>query len=115
MTYAWIKLPEPPQGRMWCVACVAFGKARINKEYGPQIVALENDGKDENFLFEPQQFPHLELATVRGLCAQLQQFGIVDLCWTHVAGVEVRAVSPLDPAFQQGPPVPAGLLKGGRS
>lgn len=113
MTRVWIDLPAPPDHKMWCVACVTFGRARINQEYGEQIRALEADGKDEDFWFKPK-CPQLEPAVVRGICAPLQQMGILDLCWTHVAGVQVEMISPLDPRFQQGNIVPPGLLPGKR-
>ncbi len=111
MTNPWIKMPAPPQGKVWCVACVAFAKAKINDEYGPQMVQLANDGQEGDFWFEPRAL-HLEPATVRGLCGQLQQLGLVELCWTHVAGIAVQQISPLDPQYQQGVPVPPGLLRG---
>ena len=112
MTRVWMDLPAPPDHKMWCVACVTFGRARINQEYGQQIVALENDGKDEDFWFKPN-CPHLETAVVRGICAPLQQLGIMDLCWSHVAGVQIQTVSPLDPQYQKGGAViPPGLLRG---
>lgn len=111
MTRVWIDLPRPPEHRTWCVACVAFGRAWVNQEYGEQIRALESDGKDEDFWFKPRS-PHLEAAAVRGVCIPMQGWGVLDLCWTHVTGVEVQAVSPLDPRFQQGQPGPPSLLMG---
>lgn len=113
MTNAWIDLPRPPEGQQWCVACVMFAKARINTEYGHQITSLAADGIDEDFVIKPARPPRLEVAVVRGLCAQVQQLGILDLCWTHVAGVQVQAVSALDPAYQKQPvQIPPGLLRG---
>ena len=111
MTRVWRDLPAPPDHKMWCVACVMFGQAQVNREYGEQIKALEQDGKDEDFWFKPKA-PHLEVAVVRGICPLLQQLGVLDLCWSHVAGVEIQAISPLDPRFQQGNVVSPGLMPG---
>jgi len=113
VTNPWIKLPEPPNGRQWCVACVAFARAKMNEEYGPQMVELSNDGQEGDFWFEPKRSPHLEPAVVRGVCGPLQQLGILDLCWTHVAGIVMQKISPLDPQYQGAPvAVPPGLLRG---
>jgi len=109
MTNTWLAMPEPPGGKQWCVACVMFAKARINSEFGQQIITLAEDGKNEDFELTPARMPRLEVAVVRGLCGQLQQFGILDLCWTHVAGLAVEKISPLDPQYHQ--PVPPGLLR----
>ena len=113
MTNVWITLPDPPPGRQWCMACAMFAKAVINDQYGPQILTLAQDGKNEDFELTPAAVPRLEVATVRGLCAQLQQIGIMDLCWTHLAGVAIQQVSPLDPQYQKGG-MPAGLILGKR-
>jgi hypothetical protein len=113
MTNVWITLPEPPPGRQWCMACAMFAKAVINDQYGPQILTLAKDGKNEDLELAPQVVPHLEPASVRGLCGQLQQLGIMELCWTHLAGVAIQPISPLDPQYQQGG-MPAGLITGRR-
>lgn len=116
MTTAWLDMPDPPPGRMWCVACAMFAKAVVNNQMGATIERLAADGKDEHVRLKPIM-PHLEPASVRGLCAQLQQLGITDLCWTHLAGLELQIISPLDPRFNGAgnmAPVPPGLLPGKR-
>jgi hypothetical protein len=112
MTVAWLDLPDPPPGRMWCQACVMFGKAEVNNAMRETVAKLNADGKDVQVRLKPV-IPHLEMASVRGLCGQLQELGMLDLCWTHVAGVEVKEVSALDPRFNgAGSIVPPGLARG---
>lgn len=112
MTVAWLDLPEPPPGRSWCMACVMFGKAQVNNQMHEHVARLAADGKDGEVRLQPV-VPHLEPATVRGLCSQLQDLGILELCWTHVAGIELKAISPLDPRFNgAGNGAPPGLRPG---
>jgi hypothetical protein len=116
MTTAWLDLPDPPPGRMWCVACAMFAKAEVNTAMADTVNKLAANGKNEHVRLKPV-IPHLEPASVRGLCGPLQQFGIMDLCWTHLAGFELQVVSPLDPRFNGAgnmAPVPPGLLPGKR-
>jgi hypothetical protein len=65
MTTAWLDLPRPPDGEMWCVACAMFGKARVNNQMAATIARLAEDGKDAHVRLKPP-VPPLEVATVRG-------------------------------------------------
>ena len=114
MTTAWLDLPGPPPGQMWCIACAMFGKALVNNQMAAAVATLAADGKDEHVRLQPV-VPHLEPATVRGLCPQLQELGVIDLCWTHLAGVEIQEVSALDPRFNgagNAMPLPPGFKRG---
>lgn len=116
MTIAYLDLPEPPPGRSWCMACAMFGKGLVNIQMADTLAKLAADGKDVEVRLKPV-VPHLEPATVRGLCPQLQELGILELCWTHLAGVEIKEVSALDPRFNgagNAVPVPPGLMRGRR-
>jgi hypothetical protein len=108
MGYVVIDLPLPPEGGQWCEACAMFLKARINEEHGEQIQKVMADGHD-NLTIRPK-IPGgaLQPAAVRGICAELQNFGMLFVCWLHLGGVTVQRVSPLDP----GGALPPGLLKG---
>lgn len=117
MSTVWLDLPDPPPGRMWCMACVMFAKAEINNQMAETVAKLNADGKDAHVRLKPV-IPHLEPASVRGLCGGgFDSLGMMDLCWTHVAGIQVQIVSPLDPRFNGAgnmEPVPPGLLRGKR-
>jgi hypothetical protein len=97
------------------MACAMLGKALVNNQMAAAVAKLAADGKDQEVRLKPV-VPHLEPATVRGLCPQLQELGILELCWTHLAGIEIKEVSALDPRFNgagNAVPLPPGL-RGGR-
>lgn len=112
MSRNWITgMPDPPEGKMWCIACVLFAKGEIDTDLEEQFEASNKDGKkDHDQWFAAKSSYPLQVAVVQGPCAELMQLGILNLCWTHVAGVKIKPVSGLVPAA----PIPPGLLRGAK-
>jgi hypothetical protein len=109
MSYIVVDLPEPGPGQAWCQACAMFLKQAVNTAHRQRITGALADGKDDVVRIRPKHpAGSLQLAAVRGICAELQQFGMLDLCWYHLGGVALVPASSLVP----GQLPPPGLIKG---
>jgi hypothetical protein len=107
VSFVVIDLPAPPDGEKWCQACAMFLKQAVNAENREAITGALADGKAGTVVIRPKYRPgHLQAATVTGICAELQPFGMLELCWYHLGGVALQA-----PGLQGSGPLP-GLIKG---
>jgi hypothetical protein len=87
-----------------------FLKQAVNTEHRERVTAALADGKpDEAVVIRPKfKAAALQPAVVRGICAELQPFGMLDLCWYHLGGVALQPASVLE----SGGPIPPGLIRG---
>jgi hypothetical protein len=104
----WINGPRPPGDSVWCTACAMLAKGLINEEHKAEGEKIVTDGKSNANprWISPVRWLPLQPAVVRGLWDMMPQLGILDLCWTHVAGASWEHVSTLA--------VPPGLAPKGR-
>jgi len=104
-------MPAPPDGEAWCQACAMFTKHKVNAAFDTLIKDLLADGKDEGHVIRPDRAltRQLQVAVVRGICGELQPFGMLELCWYHLGGVSIETGSPL---AQGGIIMPPGLKRG---
>ena len=110
MSSVWITgMPVPVEGEIFCTGCVMLAKGIINERYraeGEKIVADGKPNTHPRWLDVSGYTLPVQLAVVRGLWDMMPQLGILDLCWTHVAGASWEHVSSLA--------VPPGLAPKGR-
>jgi hypothetical protein len=104
----WVSGPPPPEGEAWCTACVMLCKGMINEAHRAQGERIAADGKPNTHpvWIAPKETLPIQVAVVRALWDMMPQLGILDLCWTHVAGASWEHVSSLA--------VPPGLAPKGR-
>jgi hypothetical protein len=95
--------PPPPEGQRWCVMCLMLAKHAITEKAGPdRLIALARDGKKGVHWVPWDRDGFLLPAYCRGF-TEMPQLGIVDVCWTHLAGGVGEASSLL---------IPPGLHRG---
>lgn len=103
--------PEPPADAEhgWCTMCLMLAKTRIGKQNFDAINAAVNDGHGrDKVAWIPwdksiELFPGWYYAV-----SDWPALGLLWLCWTHVAGMQVERVSPLLGADG----MPPGLIRG---
>lgn len=98
--------PDPPDGQVWCLACLINAKKQIierAEEAHPDWPDLVKDGKNQIKWIPWDREIHLHLAVTKGLTEDTR-LGMVDVCWTHLA------VPPPDRG--QVSHFPSGLIKG---
>lgn len=103
-------LPPPPPGQEWCLPCAIYLKTAIATECKAGIEAIAKRPGEGTTRLE-HRAPHgweLQPAVLRGICAEMQQLGIVPVCWDHLA--MIGRASPL--AMNGGGQLPPGLLRG---
>ena len=110
MSRVWVTgLPDPPEGKQWCAMCVMLAKGIINGQHAQEVAELAADGKDGDRWFSAREPFPLQAAQVRAMVAEMPQAGVLDVCWTHAAGITVKPQSPIAPANG---PLPPGLIRG---
>ena len=94
--------PEPPEGRIWCAVCamqykqtyLAANQAAIQMAQKPNAHRIGNPRFDIT-----QDRGELKIAVVRSLTILGPQFGVMDVCWSHVVGLDMRqGLMPANPA-----------------
>lgn len=110
MSRVWITgLPDPPDGKQWCVMCVMLAKGIINERNARAYAEVNADGKDSDQWISVREPFALQPAQVRAIAAEMPQAGVLDLCWTHAAGITLKAQSQI---AQANGPLPPGLIRG---
>ena len=102
-------MPFPEPGEKFCTACMMLAKGIINERHraaGEKIVADGQPNTNARWLDASDYTLPVQSAVGRGLWDMMPQLGILDLCWTHVAGASWEHVSSLA--------VPPGLAPKGR-
>lgn len=98
--------PQPPEGRSWCVVCAMQYKFGGVTKHDRAIKAHEQSNTS-GAIVRPPRFsladqpgtPELAVAVTRGISVLGAQFGVLDVCWSHVVGLDLR--SGLMPATPQ--------------
>lgn len=94
--------PEPPEGRIWCAVCtmqykqvfIAANQARINTAQQGDEHLVRNPRFN---LTDRQQ--ELKLAVTRTISILGPQFGVLDVCWSHAVGLDMRqGLMPANPS-----------------
>lgn len=111
MSYIVLRMPEPEYEEPWCQACAAFLKALVNDAHGEEIRTALANGKAGAYIIRPDvPAGALQPAVVRGICAELQQFGMLDLCWHHLGGITIDQSAPS--TLARGGQLPPGFARG---
>ena len=105
--------PDPPKGLSWCQACLYREKGRLLRRIQAETAKLLNDGNEtaEKWFAWPAD-AKLYPARYRGVNVEYLQLGQLDLCFSCLAGIEVEAVSALDPRRGGSIQLPPGFQRG---
>ena len=106
-TVLMINGPVPPEGKEFCIICVALTKDRAEKHFKREIEeGLRNMKTSEPLVLDMSEakLPDPQFAEVVGVSI-MPQFGLVRVCWGHIAPMQLSAL----PAALQGqmPGVPS--------
>ena len=90
--------PEPPEGRIWCAVCAMQYKNGGVKHFARQIDAHEKLTGTNGALVRSPRFDltaqpgkqELAVAVTKGISILGPNFGQLDLCWSHVMGLDLR-------------------------
>jgi len=102
--------PTPPLGQKWCFVCAYTWKNAVNEKHKDQIDLAGLAEDTETVVIdaaEDPDTPPLEVAVATGLNGLLAQFGVLDLCWSHLNGIQLQTASGLHL------PPPGGGMPGG--
>jgi hypothetical protein len=90
--------PVPPEGSSFCAVCAALWKSAVVN--GPAKPAIEAaTAKDNGVLtwIDLEKHAHAvkglarpQLAVTRFVYQPMMQMGLMDLCWSHTMGLEVK-------------------------
>lgn len=101
--------PTPPAGRKWCFVCAYTWKAAVIDRFAEQIKFAEDqpDGAVVTIDAETaENLPPLCVVVANGLYLPLQQFGPLEVCWTHLNAIQLKTASGLAlpvPGMPMGP------------
>jgi hypothetical protein len=98
--------PDPPDGRVWCVMCLMLAKNQITSAH-PELAEVQASSKTLTHYVAWDTTIMLMPAMTKGI-SDVPQLGVVDVCWTHLAGIKVGQASPL----VLGNGMPNGLVRG---
>lgn len=106
-----IRFSEPPEqadGLPWCTFCLMLAKSQINAAHKEELEKLANDDHPKAVHWVPWDTSITLLpGRYRGL-SDITALGIVDVCFTHLAGLQLQTMSPL--VRPDG--MPPGLIRG---
>lgn len=91
-------LPRPPQGYIWCTACVAFYKARFVAHHQEALTELDKDGLNDLVDFKKdgtEDCGMLEIAVTESLWMNMTSVypGPVPMCWNHAMPVQIQVTN----------------------
>lgn len=99
--------PAPPEGCTWCAVCAMQYKNGGVEHYAQQINAHEKQAATNGALLRSPRFDltaqpgiqELKVAVVRAMSILGPNFGMLDVCWSHVMGLNLRSggVLPANP------------------
>lgn len=104
--------PQPPQGRVWCAVCAGGYKHAGVAAQRDAINRAQNgngtpSGKAPRFTLGkplmssvgPLDGAELALAVTRGLSTLGPNFGVLDVCWSHLIALDMTggAIAPASP------------------
>jgi hypothetical protein len=89
--------------------CLMLAKARLNAG-SPDLQQLARDGHPDKEHWVPWDRGIKLLTAYHQAISDLPQLGLIDLCWTHTAGLSVQPASQL--AVPNGGQIPPGLIRG---
>lgn len=92
------KGPVPPVGEKYCFVCAFTWKLAVNGLHAEEIDAA-NAAPDGSSIVVidglSDDVPHPALAVAQGINGALPQFGILDLCWSHLTAIKLQTASGL--------------------
>ncbi len=102
--------PVPAEGTQWCAPCVMLAKQALHDEHLDGMREALADGRPgiKTWHITPGQ---LEPAITTGIWGDAPNMPPMPVCWTHAAGINLKARSALE--LPNGAvPLPKGLIKG---
>jgi hypothetical protein len=113
------KGPQPALGQKWCTVCAFTWKLAANDRHAQEI---EDAGKASDGVIvvidatADEELPPVAPAVAIGIYLPLQQWGPLELCWTHLTAVRLQSTGGLHlpPPGMPGVPGGMGLNGGGR-
>ncbi len=102
--------PQPDDGRQWCAACVMLAKQELHDDQLPAMQGALRDGKTGTILFHANSTA-VEPAVTLAVWGDAPNMPPMPVCWTHAAGINLKARSPLE-VPNGAIPLPKGLIKG---
>lgn len=94
--------PAPPEGHYWCSICAMFGKQAFIEANQEAIQAAHRGSDDDppiRFDMGTLDGSELRVAVTRAFSPQMPQLGLLDLCWSHAAGIMpmIGGITPASP------------------
>ena len=106
------KGPTPPPGEKFCFVCAYTWKNAVNEQHAEEIeqAGKASEGTIMHIDGTQDDAPGPALAVAQGINAALAQFGVLDLCWSHVTAIRLQTASGLAlPPPGGGMPMPPGF------
>jgi hypothetical protein len=105
--------PVPPEGEIWCAVCAAMYKAQCLSMLTEEVKAAEANRKPGVIWIDLTKAAaragvsgnFLRPAVTKGVYGPLANWGVVDLCWSHIMGLNVTS-GLLPASAAQMPPMP---------
>lgn len=91
------KGPVPPVGERFCFVCAYTWKLAVNDLHEKEIEAANNapDGTLAVIDGRKDDVPHPATAVAQGINGALPQFGVLDLCWSHLTAIRLQSTGGL--------------------
>lgn len=92
--------PKPPAGEKFCFVCAYTWKLAVNDRYKDVIDAANVASDDTSVVIDGtigpgNPIPRPAVAVAQGINGALPQFGILDLCWSHLTAIKLQTASGL--------------------
>lgn len=101
--------PDAPDGVPWCTFCLMLAKSQINAQRKDELEKLANDDNPKAVHWVPWDTTIALLpGRYRGL-SDITALGVIDVCFTHLAGLKLQTMTPL---LQASGDMPPGLIRG---
>lgn len=91
------KGPTPPAGERFCFVCAYTWKNAVNEVHQDDIVRAAEAPDGAVMVIDGTQddVPQPAVAVAQGINGSLMQFGVLDLCWSHVTAIQLKTTSGL--------------------
>lgn len=89
------KGPVPPAGEKYCFVCAFQWKLAVNERHQDEITAAGEAADGTIVVIDAlaDDIPYPALAVATGLNGSVMQFGVLDLCWSHVTAIQLKTAS----------------------
>ena len=111
--------PQPPETERWCTVCAFMFKGACLGHIEKETSAVSKDGQEGLEWFDLEKvarqhsIPFPKVAVATGIFAPMSQTGLMELCWSHLMGINLKAHAVIPASMMPGQPGGGVLLGGG--